>query len=302
MIDDGFVWIWGTGESGQLGLKGSTGSISQPEKLDGEASSSYDFMKISCGEAHTAAIVRLRTIDPSHTSDMAASSQLPHQATVGGPPTDKESPKTSGDNISSMKSQQNDTTTTTTDISAIQTDGAYMTNINQKSENSTLSSTSNSNGSSTTTAVLSETDNSTKKLLEDGNKAGSNNNKLRTASELETETNVFLTRNTTTVVNTKVSGFLNKKGEIGIVKRWKKRFFQVEGDEIQYFEREGEECKGSIKMNEIIDVLPGQVRYGFNIVTTKKRVYELHAFSKEEMDMWVQALKALTAKSSVIKK
>jgi len=170
--------------------------------------------------------------------------------------------------------------------------------LTKKLESSTVSLTSNSSS----TTVLSETDNSTNKLIDDGNKAGSSSNKLRTSSELQTETNVFLTRNTTTVVNTKVSGFLNKKGEIGIVKRWKKRFFQVEGDEIQYFEREGEECKGSIKMNEIIDVLPGQVRYGFNIVTTKKRVYELHAFSKEEMDMWVQALKALTAKSSVVKK
>jgi len=41
---------------------------------------------------------------------------------------------------------------------------------------------------------------------------------------------------------------------------------------MQYFEKDGEDStKGSIIISEITEILPGQVKFGFNIFTNKKK-------------------------------
>lgn len=94
----------------------------------------------------------------------------------------------------------------------------------------------------------------------------------------------------------KIQGYLNKKGEKGLVKSYKKRWFQIENDIISYYDKPEGQLKGFIYIIDILDVLPSQVKYGINIVTSKKRVYELHAFSEQDKQMWWQALKEILKK------
>jgi hypothetical protein len=74
----------------------------------------------------------------------------------------------------------------------------------------------------------------------------------------------------------KIAGYMNKKGEKGLVKTYKKRWFQIEGDIIGYYDKEGGTLKGCIYVADILDVLPSPVKFGINVVSAKKRVYELH--------------------------
>ncbi|KAL9646943.1 hypothetical protein ABK040_013802 [Willaertia magna] len=67
-------------------------------------------------------------------------------------------------------------------------------------------------------------------------------------------------------------GYLSKKGEKGLVKLWRKRFFKLESNDLIYYEKEGGKEKGRIAVSEILDILPSTTQYGFNISTKKSRV------------------------------
>ncbi|KAL0480416.1 E3 ubiquitin-protein ligase HERC [Acrasis kona] len=89
-----------------------------------------------------------------------------------------------------------------------------------------------------------------------------------------------------------VSGYLNKKGDKGIVKLWRKRYFKMSETIVEYFEKEDTNKKGIIKLSDILDVLPGHMKFGFNLISRTGRVYELQAFDNESFIMWSQGLKA----------
>lgn len=89
----------------------------------------------------------------------------------------------------------------------------------------------------------------------------------------------------------KFGGYLNKKGDVGLLKSYKKRWFQCESDTIGYYDKEQGAKKGNIMIKDIKEVLPSNVKYGFNILTKGTRVYELHAFSEEDKIKWISSLK-----------
>nr|CAG4717296.1 unnamed protein product [Naegleria fowleri] len=91
-------------------------------------------------------------------------------------------------------------------------------------------------------------------------------------------------------------GYLQKKGEKGFVKLWRKRWFNLEGNYLCYYEKEGGKSKGSIGVDDILDVLPGATQYGFNISTTTGRVYELQCTSDQELKYWTTGLQSLIKK------
>ena len=91
-----------------------------------------------------------------------------------------------------------------------------------------------------------------------------------------------------------LSGYLNKKGEKGVLKLWRKRFFKMEKDTIDYFEKEGGKLNGQIMWRDVMDVLKGSssVKFSFNLASRTGRVYELQCLTQEEFDNWTSTLKA----------
>jgi len=93
-----------------------------------------------------------------------------------------------------------------------------------------------------------------------------------------------------------VTGFLNKKGDKGLVKLWKKRWFVMDSTQFVYYTKENGSKKGSIVIEDIMDLLPGQIKYGFNLMTRNGRIYELQATSQDEFTKWTKAIKVVLEK------
>jgi len=87
-----------------------------------------------------------------------------------------------------------------------------------------------------------------------------------------------------------MSGWLKKKGEKGLIKTWKLRWFLIREDRILYFERENFNQKGQFPLSQVLCVDTLQdVSCGFSIVTTG-RTYLLQAMNENEKKKWVQLL------------
>jgi hypothetical protein len=104
--------------------------------------------------------------------------------------------------------------------------------------------------------------------------------------------------------------YLKKKGEKGLffffyflnlnkilVKKWKKRYFQIIGEIIYYYENSNtKEIKGFIPINEIINIFNDNNNLFFKIFTVSKspnfiyRVYEFEAFSFWDKNIWLSFL------------
>jgi hypothetical protein len=91
-----------------------------------------------------------------------------------------------------------------------------------------------------------------------------------------------------------VSGYLNKKGEKGIVKLWRKRWFVMDQNSMTYYDKEnGSKKKGQIATKDIVDVLPGQTKHGFNLVARNGRIYELQAMNQDDFSKWTKAVRSV---------
>jgi alpha-tubulin suppressor-like RCC1 family protein len=88
-----------------------------------------------------------------------------------------------------------------------------------------------------------------------------------------------------------VQGYLNKRGDKGIVKLWRKRHFKMNMTTIEYYEKEDLGKKGIIKLSDILDVLQGQVKFGFNLTSRTGRIYELQAFDNDSYHTWAQGIR-----------
>jgi hypothetical protein len=87
-----------------------------------------------------------------------------------------------------------------------------------------------------------------------------------------------------------VESYLNKKGDIGIIKNWKKRYFKIEDDQINYYTMINGEFKGNIFLNEIVD-LKDEDSYKFQIIC-ETRIFYLEAFSDSEKKGWFEAIQS----------
>jgi len=89
---------------------------------------------------------------------------------------------------------------------------------------------------------------------------------------------------------------LEKKGDIGLIKSWRKRYFVLREDKCVYYKdqsmRDAECVIGFIPLGDVQAVRPtGTVTGGFQIDTTD-RIWYLRAESSLEMDKWISAIKA----------
>jgi hypothetical protein len=89
------------------------------------------------------------------------------------------------------------------------------------------------------------------------------------------------------------SGFLRKRGEKGLVKGWKKRWFRIAGDVLYYSESEEVASSGKIEKATILSIEPiadGQKSGLFDIVVAKGRAYHLDAGDDETRAGWIESL------------
>lgn len=88
-------------------------------------------------------------------------------------------------------------------------------------------------------------------------------------------------------------GWLKKKGEKGLVKTFKKRWFTLDGEKLKYYAKQGDEnsLKGFIMLNTIMDTQrpSGNIFY----ICTFGRVYEMQAESKQDLEAWTEKLNAI---------
>ncbi|XP_014245549.1 uncharacterized protein LOC106664384 [Cimex lectularius] len=91
----------------------------------------------------------------------------------------------------------------------------------------------------------------------------------------------------------KMAGYLEKKGKMRVVSRWKKLWFVLEGRLLLYYKSQLEylslsPCRGSVNMGLAASVLPGS--YQEIIVATRSHTVHLRALNKVDHDIWLQAL------------
>ncbi|KAG2385526.1 hypothetical protein C9374_003341 [Naegleria lovaniensis] len=122
------------------------------------------------------------------------------------------------------------------------------------------------------------------------------NSPATSSSPTPTKTTGTTQKSKTSTPVKELHGYLQKKGEKGFVKLWRKRWFNLEGNYLCYYEKEGGKSKGAIGVDDILDVLPGATQYGFNISTTTGRVYELQCTSDQELKYWTTGLQSLIKK------
>eukprot|EP01122_Echinamoeba_exundans_P000338 TRINITY_DN10304_c0_g1_i1.p1 TRINITY_DN10304_c0_g1~~TRINITY_DN10304_c0_g1_i1.p1 ORF type:complete len:124 (-),score=16.66 TRINITY_DN10304_c0_g1_i1:157-504(-) len=93
-----------------------------------------------------------------------------------------------------------------------------------------------------------------------------------------------------------ISGWMKKKGDKGIVKGWKNRWFQEKDDKkIYYYESRGDtNALGAIEIASITAVSTNtEGAFGFS-VTVPGRVYYLQAFTEHDRQDWLTLLKTKT--------
>jgi hypothetical protein len=272
--ENGDIYTWGSSEYGQLGL-GDTESQLFPKKM--ETLEGIKVLHISCGETHTVAIVdSLENLDEEEEEEEEVVEEEEEEVDEG--PVTR---ITDVDLVMSDKKPETAPVITSVAPSVVE---SLKDDVDEEEEEEEPS-------------VQVEKKQETKK--QDVNETPKVEYKNETTVDSENTTTPSTSEKTTLTKDMdpyKVCGYLNKKGDKGIVKSWKKRWFQINEDVIGYYEQEDGKIKGTIVIKDILDVLPGQVKYGFNIVSSKKRVYELHAFTQSEKDIWCNALKKIISK------
>jgi predicted amidophosphoribosyltransferase len=98
-----------------------------------------------------------------------------------------------------------------------------------------------------------------------------------------------------------LTGWLMKKGDVGLYKAWRRRFFVLRKNRLFYFSEQPasmddvRSANGYIGMQDVDSViLSTDVAHGFAIVTLE-RTYFLQARSDAERQSWVQRLEEVTA-------
>ena len=88
------------------------------------------------------------------------------------------------------------------------------------------------------------------------------------------------------------SGWMKKKG--GIVKNWKKRWFELRGSRIYYYTENGGELKGTIELSKdsVAKADPDLKNQPALSVQSnaRSRIYQMVTDSKEERDHWVSEI------------
>lgn len=112
-----------------------------------------------------------------------------------------------------------------------------------------------------------------------------------TNSEPETSDLIQLTRVLSQLPNKE--GYLEKKGDLGVYKAWKKRFFSLKGDRMVYYRTKADKLSskpiGYIYLKEATSIdLTNSSKCTFQI-NTPSRIWYLRAETKEETDQWLQA-------------
>jgi hypothetical protein len=87
----------------------------------------------------------------------------------------------------------------------------------------------------------------------------------------------------------KYEGYLKKKGDIGLIKGWKNRFFQEQNNKVYYYRSRGDKKSlGFIDISKIYSIqYTKDGSFGFS-VTVPGRVYYLQAFDESEREKWIQ--------------
>ena len=93
-----------------------------------------------------------------------------------------------------------------------------------------------------------------------------------------------------------MAGFLEKKG--GVRKNWLRRWFVIDGSVLRYFTKPDGELKGSVKLDDVIEVRVSQCAdaspHELEILAVG-RTYRMRASNEDECRAWVAALQTATA-------
>ncbi|GAM24520.1 hypothetical protein SAMD00019534_076950 [Acytostelium subglobosum LB1] len=86
-----------------------------------------------------------------------------------------------------------------------------------------------------------------------------------------------------------LQGYLKKQGEKGIVKTYKRRWFQQKDTKLYYYEKEGDtESYGFINLPDMLNVKTSDT--GFELVTPG-RTYVMQVFKPSDLNYWTEGLK-----------
>lgn len=90
----------------------------------------------------------------------------------------------------------------------------------------------------------------------------------------------------------RLSGYLKKKGDKGLVRGWKLRYFEEKGNRIVYYAMTGAERvqKGSILIDAIMSVDSVTDHPVIFYVTVPGRTYVLQALQEEDKKKWLEGL------------
>lgn len=96
-----------------------------------------------------------------------------------------------------------------------------------------------------------------------------------------------------------VSGWIYKKGNKGMIKAWKRRWFVVDRktSSVSYFESPDQTSpKGTFNASEIFAVeRTASTPNGFEVSTVSGRIYKLKTELSSEMDAWMKCFVDFTA-------
>ncbi len=295
--ENGTTYIWGNGEYGKLGLNDGGESHSFPQILFPKKGSPghRTVVDIACGETHSAAIVF--PLDSDERPDIISTESTEENDSAPKPVSlDKisiESPKPV--NIVPNPSKE---VSTLADIAS--TSKSIHEQNDDKKKRPILKSDEHIDEKALIDSIKLEetTENTTRKkgaTLRVSTIDGDAERHERSTSSIDLKNGAASTSASSDDGN--ICGYLNKKGEKGIVKLWRKRWFQMTKDSIEYYEKEKGALKGEIKLANIMDILPGSSPFSFNIISKTGRIYELQASKRDEMEKWSKAIK--TARNNI---
>lgn len=211
IADNNHVYIWGSGEEGKLGL-GDTESLLAPQVL--RSLKGRKVFTIACGETHTAAILDWNSTDDS-PSDSIGEKPINVKQPAQKQQAKVETPNDEYEEYNEVVQPSND--------SNIPED--YYSDADNDDEDempkmvtppSVISKTPAPSQPSAPTKVEPK-----------------NENKTQPTTTAKTEDAAAAADRKFT----DMSGYMNKKGEKGLIKLWKKRFFKMERDTIDYYVR-----------------------------------------------------------------
>lgn len=268
IAEDGSVWIWGNDDHSQLGLEKNAGSKSEPFMLfpkedDEGARRVYD---VCCAEMHTAAI-----FEPSEDDvfpDLAAKAEtVEADVEEYSDNEEEEQEKTDAEIEERLREQQ------------------------QQREEEEREAKETFEDFDDTKQVDEDSDDDEE---EEEEGAKENGDELPKSNDEKSEDK---SRSSTESVDgePRCTGYLLKKGDKGIVKLWRKRWFVLTDTKLTYFEKEGGSRRGAADLNNLLDVLPGHSKNDFNVTTRGRRTYELRASNTADALKWISAINTALA-------